>query len=186
MGWFSSQWFGPSSGASSPSFPAIANATTETAIRDRVIDLIEAIVPAYIPGSGFRRYRHEGNGVFTRWSEDHPGDCFRRVSVRFDGVHHTTAVSNHDHEERLVTVIATIAYPHNGRTGAKQALDRDTAIRLDTDALSLAIGLYSRSNFSSPQPDACWVAGDAVRVAGDAVDFLVLTNTYRFRRSLTT
>lgn len=179
--WFGA-WYGATESAAS-SIPVIANATTETAIRDRFLDLVEAIVPVYIPSSRFRRYRHEGDGVFTTWAEAHPASCFRRFSARFDGSDQTPDTSNVNDVTRHVTIVCPIAYPHNARTGEKQALDRDTAIRLDTDALAYAVGLYSRSNFTSPHPDACWVAGDAVRVPGDAVDFLVLTCTYRFRWS---
>ncbi len=167
-----------------PAFPALTNATTADAIRDRAIAVIETQTPTYIPDTKFRAYRNEGDGEFIDWCEDNPASAFRRFQVRFGGTR-TPAVSNSDHEERIVVLTTIIAYPHNARTGAKHALDRDTAIDRDYDVLEKAIGLYSRANFVAPYPDACWVEGDCVRVAGNAVDFLIITGSFSFRRVLT-
>lgn len=165
-----------------PTYPVLANATTSDAIRDRALDVIEALVPTYVPGSRFRRYLNEGDGDFVDWCEDNPASCFRRVQIRFDGTIATPEVSNTEHEERAVRLTTIIAYPHNARTGGRQALDRDTAIDRDADLLEGAIGLYSRPNFVPPFPDACWFAGDTTRVAGAAVDYLVVVGDFSFRR----
>ncbi len=171
-------------GAQPPLPVGIPNATTADAIRDRALDVIEAIVPTYALGTKtrFRRYPNEGKGDFVDWCEDNPESAFRRFQVRFDGTRQTPAVSNTDQEERVVRLTTIIAYPHNARTGALQALDRDTAIDRDMDVLDGAIGLYSRPNFSPPFPDACWFEGDVTRVPGNAVDFLVIVGLFSFRR----
>lgn len=167
-------------------FPPLTNATTADAIRDRAIVLVEAIAPTIAPATNFRAFRNEGSADFLAWCEANPESAFRRFQVRTSGRNLPPEVSNTDHEERIVALETIVAYPHNARAGARQALDRDTAMDRDYDALELAIGLYSRANFSAPHPDACWFDGEANRLVGDRVDFLVVSNSYSFRRSLFT
>ena len=166
-----------------PTYPPIANATTSDAIRDRALDVVEALKATYLPGSKFRRYLNEGAGDFVDWCEDNPASAFRRFQIRFDGVQATPAVSDTEHEERTVRLTTIVAYPHDARAGGRQALDRDTAIDRDADLLEGAIGLYSRLNFAPPHPDACWWEGDTTRVAGAACDFLVIVGLFAFRRA---
>lgn len=161
-----------------------SNMTTSDLIRDRAIDVIESLVPTYFPGTKFRRYRNEGDGDFLKWAENNPADALRRFQVRDDGVHGLVAVSNTDYEQRTVKLSVMIAYPHDARAGAKQALDRDTAMDRDHDSLEKAIGLYGRANFSSPYPDGCLTAWQCTRYKGTACDVLTIEASYLYVRSL--
>lgn len=183
MGYFGS-YFGSSGSGSAPAFPNIANATTADAIRDRAVEVVRALVPDYVPGSRFVPYRNEGDGDFVTWCEVNANGAFRRFQIRYDGVNVQPAVSNSDHEEREVVITTAIAYPHDARAGAKQALDRDTAIDRDRDQLDWAIGMYSRPQFLLPNPDAVCVESEAQRASGESCDFLVITSRFRFRRAL--
>lgn len=162
----------------------IGNATTDDAIRDRLIDVIKAIVPTYIPGDRFVEHRHERDGEFGEWCQKNPASVNRRFQVRFDGALGKPEVADYVHEERPVRMTTVIAYGNTARTGRKEALDRDTVISRDRDQLDRAVGIYSRPNFTTPHPDAFWTDGDTVRVPGTIVDFLIITGTFRFRRAL--
>lgn len=164
-------------------FPALTNATTIDAIRDRALDVIEALVPTMLAGDKFRRYRDEGDGNFEVWAEANPAAAFRRFQVDFDGAQFTPEVSNTDFEERPGHMTTIVAYPHDARAGTKQARDRKKLIDRDADLLEKGIGLYSRQNFSAPYPDAVWIAGDTRRFLGQACDFLIVTGVFNFRRS---
>lgn len=183
MSWLG-PWFGVAPTVAPPALPNITNATTEDAVRDRAIEVIRTLVPSYVPAVRFVPHRNEHDGEFPDWCEQNPQSALRRYQVRFDGVIETPAVSNNDHEERVVLLTTMVAYPHNAKTGAKQALDRDTAISRDRDQLDRAIGVYSRPNFIAPNPDASWTSGDTQRVRVGAVDLLIITGLFRFRRAL--
>lgn len=164
----------------------IGNATTADAITDRVLDIIEALVPEASPGAGrFRRYRGEGDGELIPWAEANPESAFRRVQARHSGVVGVPQVSNGDFAERDTTITVIISYPNDARAGNKQTLSRDALLGSDLDQLEKAIGLYSRANFQAPNPDACFRDWSSSRVAQTACTFLIVEVTYAFNRALT-
>ncbi len=159
--------------------------TTADDIVERVLDIIEALTPDTIPGSRFRRYRGEGDGDFVTWCEASPESAFRRVQARHNGSVRVPDVSNGDFEERETTITVLIAYPNDGRAGKNQTRSRDQLIGLDLDQLERAIGLYSRANFTPPNPDAFFRDWSSARIAQDACTFLSVEVTYAFYRALT-
>lgn len=164
----------------------IGNATTADALTERVLDIIEALVPAQSPGAGrFRRYRGEGDGDFIPWCEANPESAFRRVQARHAGVVGVPEVSNGDFEERTTTITVIIAYPNDARAGKDQTRSRDALIGIDLDQLEKAIGLYSRANFTAPHPDACFRDWSSLRLAQTACTYLTVDVTYAFIRALT-
>jgi len=46
--------------------------TTAEAIRDRIITVISAHVPASLAGTGYRGYRNEGDADFETWCQANP------------------------------------------------------------------------------------------------------------------
>lgn len=181
--WPSVHW--PSSGGGGGgtlSFPALVNETSGDAIRDRIVTLISALSPSFAPGNAFAAYRNEGDGNFVKWSEVNPAGAFRRFQVRDDGTDETPVVSNFDFDERKATMVMTIAYPVNARTGPQNALDRDDAMDSDFQQIELAVGVYGRQNFSTPYPDAVPLGISKRIERGKACDFLVLTETFTYRR----
>ena len=172
-------------GCGASSFPVLAVATTAESIRDRAIAVIATLVPRSVAGSVgnlFRPYLNEGAGDFPKWCAANPAGAFRRFQVR------TTSdtppeVSNTDFEERKVAMTITIAYPQSSRTGAQDALDRDDVIDQDFKLLDFAVGIYGRSNFSPPNPDAMPLGATKSIVHGDAVDFLVVDEVFTYQRS---
>jgi hypothetical protein len=163
----------------------IGNATTADAIVERALDLIEALVPAQSPGAGrFRRYRGEGDGNFYTWAEANPESAFRRVDARHAGSF-SVPVGVNDYEEREAKVTVIIAYANNARAGQEQTRARDALIGSDLDQIERAIGLYSRTNFSAPNPEACFRGWDCQRVTQAACTYLVVDVIYAFNRALT-
>ena len=163
----------------------IGNATTVDANVERVLDIIEAIVPAQSPGAGkFRRYRGEGDGAFIPWAEANPESAFRRVDAQDVGGF-GVPVGVNDYEEREQKITVTVAYPNNARAGTDQTRARNALIGSDLDQLEKAIGLYSRANFSAPNPEACFRGWDSQRVAQAACTYLVVDVIYAFNRALT-
>jgi hypothetical protein len=186
MTWFGS-WFGGSTGGGGGGggFPVLSVATTVESIRDRAIDVIEATAPSVLPSDEFRRYRNEGGADFRVWAERNPAGAWRRFQVRDTGDDEPPEVSNTDVEERRITLVVTVAYPQTSRAGKDGALDRDDAMSSDQHKIEHAIGMCGRANFAPPYPDACWRSGRTERVVGDGVDFLVITQTMSFRRTMT-
>lgn len=164
----------------------IPNATTADSLVERVLDIIEALTPTASPGAGrFRRYRGEGDGDFVAWCEANPESAFRRVAARHSGSVGVPEVSNGDFEERETTITVLIAYANDSRAGRDQTRARDQLIALDLDQLERAIGLYSRANFTPPNPDAYFRDWSSARIAQNACTFLSVEVTYAFQRSLT-
>lgn len=161
-------------------YPSLSTATTVESIRDRIIDIITALVPSVLAGDLFRSYRNEGGADFISWADGAPAGAFRRFQVRDTGDDDPPAVSSGVEEERLVTFRVIVAYPQTGRYGAEQGLDRDDVMRSDQRQIEQAIGLHGRGNFVSPYPDASWRSGATSREIGAACDFLVIEQTMAF------
>lgn len=176
---------GSSSGGGPPAFPTIGSATTIALIRDRMLDVIEQLVPTLLPRDRFVRYRNEGQGVFKTWADGNPEAAFRRFQVRTSALPRPPETSNTDYEQQLFDVTITIAYPQNGRAGAKGALSRDDVGDDDRIKIIQAIGMNGRANFAAPHPEACWRAAADPRVdIGAACDFTVITQTMMYLRSV--
>jgi len=159
--------------------------TTETAIRDRMITVIAALVPASMPQDRFVAFRNDGQGSFSDWAENTPDSAFRRFQVRSLGNTESPSVSNTDIESVAVNFLISVAYPQNHRAGAGNALGRDDVMEQDRLQIERAIGMQGRANFSGAFPDACWLSGSPQRVAGATCDYLVINQTMLFTRSNT-
>lgn len=158
--------------------------TTADLIRDRMIDVIEQLVPTVLPGDAFVRSTNEGLADFIAECEANPSGALRRFQVRDTGDDPVPLVTNSDIDEAMVTFEIYVAYPQDERAGDKNALDRDTASSRDANAIKHAVGLWGRANFSPPYPDACW-RGDVPRPRriGKGVDFLIIRQTMSFQRA---
>lgn len=156
--------------------------TTSSAILDTMLSVVEALTPTSLPGDKFRRYRNEGAGNFEDWAEAEPASAFRRFQIRDTGAEDPPLVSDTTTAETLRTFTALVAYPHNSRTGPKNALDRDRVMTEDQHQIESAIGLFGGANFA----DASWRSGHASRVAGTACDFLEITVEMAFYRAVPT
>lgn len=173
-----------SGGGGGPSFPAIVNATTAKAIRDRAIAVLHAIAPTLMTGTDhhFRAYHNEAGADFRTYALKNSQSMFRRFQVRTDGDDDPVAVSNMDVEEAELHMTILIAYPQTARTGPTEGLGRDDVIDADRKLLNLALGIYARVNFSPPNPDAV-PFGLVIRTIRDnGVDFLELKQRFTYRR----
>lgn len=159
-----------------------ANASTDDAIRDRILTLIEALTPTSLAGDKFRRYRNEGDGDFHAFAQDNPQ--LRRFQARDTGEDAPPAVSNMITEERELHLDITISYPQTARTGRNNALDRDDVMIEDWKKIDFAIGICGGGNFSGTNnctPLGCTKSVERV----GKVDFLVIRAQYRYWRSTT-
>jgi hypothetical protein len=159
-------------------------ASTAAAIRDRCHALIEALTPTSLSSTKFRRYRNEGDGNFDDFAETNPAAAFRRFQIRDDGSEDPPEVSNTDIDLRHITLIVRIAYPHTGRYGADQALDRDDVMDQDWGLVNGKLGIYGRSNFSSSN-DCTPLGATREVMRGASVDVLEVTARYSFYRTVT-
>lgn len=156
--------------------------TTAEAIRDRIITVISALVPASLAGTGYRGYRNEGDADFETWCQANPAQAFRRFQVRDTGADTAPDVSNTDVEQRTVQYALLVSYPQNNRTGKGAALDRDDVMRVDRLQIEKAIGMLGHANFSAPYPSATWRIEDwdVSRTQGQGVDFLAVSVGYQY------
>jgi len=146
-------------------------ASTQAAIRDRVRTLIEGTTPTVLAGDKFRSHRNEQGADFIAWAEANPAAALRRFQARFDGSEDPPEVSNTDTDLRHATMVILIAYPHNARYGADQAMDRDDCIDSDWGLVNGKIGIYGRANFSSTH-DCTPLGAEHEVIRGVACDFL--------------
>jgi hypothetical protein len=159
--------------------------TTAGAIRQRIIDVIKGLAPSSDTEIPFKPYLNQGAAAFRADCEQAPQGCARRFQVRDVGIDQPPPISNTDVEEREVTYEVVIAYPQTHRWGSGAALDRDDAMSADQHQIEHAIGMCGRANFTSPTyPDAFWRSGETIREVGNGVDFLVITQTMGFKRSM--
>jgi hypothetical protein len=185
MGWWSSSWWGEADGGGTvyPSFPALANASTPEAIRDRCITVISGLTPTTLSGNKFLAYRNERDGDFLTWCTTNPGAAFRRFQVRDIGTDEPPEVSSVDYEEHRLTLQIYVCYPHTNRTGPQAALDRDDAIDADWKLINFMVGLCGKANFSSPYADATPMGASRDRESGEGCDWLVVTITFIYQRA---
>jgi hypothetical protein len=162
--------------------------TTASAIRQRIVTVIKAVVPALDSHTPFKPYLNQQGADFRADCEQAPQGSVRRFQVRDVGDDQPPAIVNSDIEERRVTFEVIVAYPQTHRWGVDAALDRDDAMSADQHKIEHAIGLNGRENFASSvnpaYPDACWREGHTMREVGNGVDFLVITQTMSFFRSM--
>jgi hypothetical protein len=162
----------------------MATATLE-AIRDRLYSLVEAIAPTTHSDVKFRRHRAERDGNLMDWAEKTPAACLRRFSARHTGSDEIPLVSNTTTETLRTVAELRVAYPQNHRYGAANALDRDDVIEADWGKINRAVGIYSRSNFTTSSDGSydCTPLGGEKEVERSAgVDYLVVRLTYEYQR----
>lgn len=173
----------PSVGGSPP--VVTNNVTTEDLIRDRIIELIKAIVPTYLAGERFDPWRDDADADFRKAAKANPNNAWRRFQVRDDGTARPPEVASVDVRICYVTFEIAVAYDQSSRAGNAAARDRDKLIKSDEHLIQRAIGLEGYANFiGASAPNATFFGDDVHREREDGVDFLVLRVTYRFFRSL--
>lgn len=159
--------------------------TTAEAIRDRILDVLEALVPRVLAGDRFIRYRNEHDGDFVAWAETYPTAALRRVQVRDTGDDEPPIVTGGDVELRRITIEIMVAYPQTARAGNANALGRDDVASSDQDLIEHAVGEWGAGRFVAPHPEASWERGDAtVAVGNNGVDFLIIRQSMLFWRSM--
>ena len=164
----------------SPSSLLILEAvTTADAIRDRIIAVIHALVPASLVRDRFRVYRDEAED-FIEWAQATKAGALRRFQVvdTFDDV--GAATSDTLVEERIATFEVLVAYPQTARAGGEAGRDRVRMMREDQQLIEHAIGLRGYGNFTGAYPNASWTEGAATREVRDGVDVLVIRQVMRF------
>ena len=173
-------------GGGSPDPVVVGAVATADSIRDRMITVIGELSPTMLPGTKFRAYRNEGNGVFVDWASANPGGAFRRFSVRDIGDDGAPGTSTMTEEWRQVIFQVVVAYTQSHRAGPQNALDRDDAMSADQHLIENAIGWRGGANFANSYPNATYLKdGYSVqRLIADPVDFLVITQTMGFYRSV--
>lgn len=159
--------------------------TTAAAIRDRIVTVIEGLVPSSLSSSRFLEHRNERDGDFEPWAEAHPTAALRRFRVWDTGAWEPPLVSSVDVEERTVTFSLLVAYPHSHRYGSANATDRLRVMDEDRQAIYKAIGPVGMANFSPPHPSACPI--DVLpedHIEGRAVDFVSFRCGFLYYRAL--
>lgn len=160
--------------------------TTDDLVRDRIVAVIAALAPTSPTSPGFAAYRNEDDGDFVKWAEANPDAAWRRFQVRDNGDDAPPEVSSVTLQESTRTFRILVAYSRTHRAGPKNALDRDRLMSRDQHQIEFAVGMTGKSNFSATNgfPEASWRSGRTARQSGTAVDFLVITQTMAFWRSM--
>ena len=155
---------------------------TDSAIRDRVLTLIEEIVPTSLSHDRFIRYRNEGDGDFHSFAQTAPQ--IRRFQVRDTGDEQLPQVSNTLVEEIETEMLILVAYPQNARASKTNALGRDDVMGDDWKAINYAIGIAGRGNFSGANDCTPLGCTKTIDRAGK-VDFLTIKARFLYWRSTT-
>lgn len=157
--------------------------TTSAAIRDRMLTVVEAVVPASHSGQRFARHREEMD--FRAWADANPAACLRRFSVRDLGDARPALVSNTDVELVRAIFEVVIAYPLNFRFGTgTAALGLEDVVDQDRHRIEHAVGMRGYANFTAATgAEAAWVEGETARETSK-VRFLVIAQTMEFYRSM--
>ena len=159
--------------------------TTNALVRDRMLTVIEELVPTSDTQVRFERHQNDGRGDFIEWAESQPAAAYRRFQVRTTGSLEPPETSSGVEEERQITFTITVAYPLDHRYGGDLALDRDDIMDEDERRIENAIGMHGRANFTPPTyPDATWLGGGVDREEAAACGFLVITQRMAIIRSL--
>jgi hypothetical protein len=156
---------------------------TQEGIRDRVIALIEALVPSLLSSDRFRSARNEYGADFQSWADQNPAAAWRRFQVREVGDDAPPEVSSITEERVRLQLELVVAYPQGHRAGPRNAMDRDDAINADWKLINAAIGMYGRANFSGAH-DCTPLGATKTRDAGQKVDFLVVRAQYEYQRAI--
>ena len=159
-------------------------ASTAAAIRDRIKALVQALSPTSDAGVKFRSYRNEDGGNFQDWAEANAPAALRRFQARDDGTEDPPEVSNTDTDMRHVTYVILVAYPHTGRHGADQALDRDDVIDEDWGRINGKVGIYGRAQYSGSY-DCTPLGATREIIRGTGVDFLEIRARFSYYRNVT-
>jgi hypothetical protein len=174
----------PGGGGGGGGPPVPSGVTTAAEIRDRILDVIEALTPSAMAHPLFLRYRQEGAGDFYAWCEQQPAASLRRFSVRYFTAPTEPTVSNTDVERVRVQFEVAIAYPQSHRYGGQNSLDRDDVAESDRNQVRNAIGLNGGANFIDPYPPATFVEALATTMLqGQGMDFHVIRQVMEFARN---
>jgi hypothetical protein len=158
---------------------------TRSAIREAMLDQLEqSLTPAIHAGQKFRRHREET--PVRDWAEQHPGECLRRVSIRFVGSTEPPAVNDTLVHEVTDTVEIVVCYPKDWRHGGDQLAGLEAVIDDDARLIEKRIGSsgYSTNCASTAAATCLWIQPNE-RETGEAVMFGVLRYRIDFFRSLT-
>lgn len=156
--------------------------TTSAAIRDRIVTVIEALVPTTQSNVRFRHHREEFD--FRGWADGHPDACLRRFSVRDLGDAKPALVSNTDVELVRAIFEIVIAYPLSYRFGSGNLLGVEDVIDQDRHQVEHVAGMRGYANFTAATgAEASWVDGETARETG-ATRRLVIAQTMEFYRSM--
>lgn len=153
-------------------------------ICDRILDLIEAQVPETLAANEFRRFRDEEGADFEVWAEKNVPGCLRRFQVLEVGDDELPETSSGIEERVRMRVEIRIAYPQTHRYGANNARSRRRVMNQDWRAVNYAIGLYGRGNFTGSH-DCTPLGATKTRESGGKVDYLVVSASYEYLRSIT-
>lgn len=157
------------------SYPA-----TVEGIRDRMVSVVEALLPSSDSRVRFRAYRNEGTASFQDWAEANPAAARRRFQIRDTGEGQESDVSDATTELRTVTFAILVAYPKTARDGAGQTEDRDATIDADRLMIQHHIGQHGRENFQPPIADATWISDEYSRIDGTNCVFIEITQVMTF------
>lgn len=157
--------------------------TTAEAIRDRILDVLEALTPRALSEYAFLRHQEDGDGDFVTWVETYPQSCLRRVHVRQVSDEGPETTAGDVAWVRVMFEIA-IAYPHSNAYGTDSGLDRDDVIEQDTDQIKHAVGEWGAGRFVSPYPEATWEGGDESVAIVNGADVLIIRQTMGFWQDL--
>lgn len=155
--------------------------TTPGTIRDRMLVLIEAIVPAVHAGQRFRAHREQLS--FRAWAEANPAACLRRFTVRSAGATTQARVTSTQYEQVEDDFVIEIAYPNDARHGAKPALGVDDVVASDAVKVEAAVGVSSADS-ALKLAASIFRPGDVIRDDAGAVTFLSITYRVEYARSL--
>jgi hypothetical protein len=149
-------------------------------IRDRVEQLVAGATSVRSSEDRFVPSLNEGAASFQAWAEAYPASCLRRFQARTDATLVPPEMSTLDGDDRYCGITVLVAYPHTQRYA--NGLGRDDVIDADFGTLNEAIGVGAASSFAAI---ACVPFGCTKAITrGVAVDFLVITELFRYTRSL--
>lgn len=128
--------------------------TTVAAIRETMVDAIQALVPAGILAPRFVPYREDtSRTAFRLWAEKNAAAAFRRFSLRVLPGVEPQAPHDYNVRREVARLELVVAYPHDYRYGASGAISLDTVLASDMAQLVDAIGTRGYATIT-PAADA--------------------------------